>query len=180
MIASPIVLPLLILSLISRSNAWKANISVKLSESAAKRGNVTDCQSSHQNPKSIKDKYLTPVALVTNFNTVSNVTVFPEQPISNLTFQVDTIQKPETSAPTYHYSLSLSSLLNLNLNLPPSLPYLITRCLHDKTKKKDITKLCKLVPSIGYHPDGFWKACKRFHPWLEEILSVTPMNESIN
>lgn len=179
MIAKPIVSPFLTL-LPHFSNGWKDNVSVKLSGSAAKGGNLTDCQSSHQNPKSIKDKYLPLVAPVTNFNTVSNVTVFPDQPILNLTFQVHMIQKPETSVPTYHYSLSLSSPLNLNLNLPPisSLPDLYMSTW--QTKKKDITKLCKLVPSIGYHPDGLWKACKWFHPWLENILSVIPMSESIN
>lgn len=50
--------------------------------------------------------------------------------------------------PVGHYSLSSPPDLSLTPLPPQSLPYLNSKCLHDKIENKNVTKLCKRVSSI--------------------------------
>lgn len=100
-------------SLITFSNAWKDIILVKLSQSGAKGGNLTNCWICHQVPKSVRDQHLALVAPVIDFDTIPNGTVFQTNPHPTSPFRYTLFKNQRRLSPTCNYLLPSPSNLNL-------------------------------------------------------------------
>uniref|UniRef100_A0A8C3WKU4 Envelope protein n=1 Tax=Catagonus wagneri TaxID=51154 RepID=A0A8C3WKU4_9CETA len=178
-----------LISLVS-ATSWKENTLVRLSQSVANGGNLSNCWICHMSPHAPHGGYLLSVVPITDFDTIPDPETFYNLSPPRFTFQVQIANRPQnTPTPCFHLSEVISIAGKITTGPPRSLKFLLSKCdaqnpskcaLNECVRTNSDSNLCQRVKQVGYHVNGLWEACSGSHPWLDNIISQLPKNEKIN